>query len=91
MIFFFRKRKDTSVYDDIPGILDSMDEEIEKQLDSEAEKSNLTVAKVKSILKVCICRYLIMHNCIEPYDRHIHFHILLRERHFTILSLLFTF
>lgn len=46
-----RKRKDTSVYNDIPEILDSMDEEIEKQLDSKAEKSNLTVANVKSILK----------------------------------------
>lgn len=69
-MIFFRKRKDTSVYDGIPEILDSMEEEIEKQLDAKAEKSNLTVANVKSILKVCIYRYRIMHNCIEPYDRH---------------------
>jgi hypothetical protein len=68
-----------------------MDEEIEKQLDSKAEKSNLTVANVKSILKVCIYGYRIKRNCVEPCDRHICFHMLLRERHFTILSVLFTF
>ncbi|XP_023712156.1 GON-4-like protein isoform X2 [Cryptotermes secundus] len=46
-----RKRKDTSFYDGIPEILDTMDEEIERQLDSKVEKSNLTVANVKNILK----------------------------------------
>lgn len=68
-----------------------MDEEIKKQLDSNAEKSNLTVATVKSILKVGIYRYHIMHNHVEPYDRHILFHVLLGEKNFTILPLLFTF
>jgi hypothetical protein len=90
-LIFFRKKKDTSVYNDIPNILDSMDEEIEKQLESEAEKSNLTVANVKSILKVCVYKHRILHNCVELYDRHIRYHMLLRERHFTIISLLFTF
>jgi hypothetical protein len=42
----------------MPEILDSMEEQIEKQLDSKAEKSNLTVAHVKSILKVCIYIYI---------------------------------
>jgi hypothetical protein len=46
-----------------------MEEEIEKQLDCNAEKSNLTVAHVKSILKVCIYRYFVMPKCVEPCDR----------------------
>jgi hypothetical protein len=55
---FFRKRKKTSFYNDVPEILNSVEEEIEKQLDAKAAKSNLTVANVKNILKVCTCRYM---------------------------------
>jgi len=42
----------------VPEILNSVEEEIEKQLDAKAAKSNLTVANVKNILKVCACRYM---------------------------------
>jgi hypothetical protein len=42
----------------VPEILSSVEEEIEKQLDAKAAKSNLTVANVKNILKVCTCRYI---------------------------------
>jgi len=55
---FFRKRKNTSLYNDVPEILNSVEEEIEKQLDAKAAKSNLTVANVKNILKVRTCRYV---------------------------------
>jgi len=46
-----RKRKNTSFYKNVPEILNSVEEEIEKQLDAKAAKSNLTVANVKNILK----------------------------------------
>lgn len=55
----FRKRKNTSFYNDVPEILNSVEEEIERQLDAKAAKSNLTVANVKNILKVCIWRCLL--------------------------------
>ena len=42
----------------MPEILNSVEEEIEKQLDAKAAKSNLTVANVKNILKVCTSRYM---------------------------------
>jgi hypothetical protein len=45
---------------DLPEVLSSMEEEIEKQLNAKAAKSNLTVANVKNILRVCMCRY---HPC----------------------------
>jgi hypothetical protein len=54
---FFRKKKESSVNKDVPAILSDMEEEIEKQLDAKAAKSNLTVANVKNILKVCMYRY----------------------------------
>jgi hypothetical protein len=90
-LFCFRKKKDTSVCNDIPEILDSMEAEIEKQLDSKAEKSNLTVAHVKSILKVCIYRCVVTRKRIEHCDRHRCFHVLLRYRYLSILSLLLTY
>jgi len=41
----------------MPEVFSNMEEEIERQLDAKAAKSNLTVTNVKNILKVCICRY----------------------------------
>ncbi|KAJ9573919.1 hypothetical protein L9F63_008718, partial [Diploptera punctata] len=45
-----RKRRDTTI-NDMPEVLNNMEEEIERQLDEKASKSNLTVANVKNILK----------------------------------------
>lgn len=45
-----RKRRDNSI-GEIPEVLNNMEEEIERQLDAKAAKSNLTVANVKNILK----------------------------------------
>lgn len=50
-----KKRKLTDVEGDkMAKVLDDMEEEIERQLDSKAQKSNLTVANVKNILKSVI-------------------------------------
>ncbi|KAJ4437019.1 hypothetical protein ANN_17151 [Periplaneta americana] len=46
-----RKKRDNSIDGNIPDVLNNMEEEIEKQLDAKAAKSNLTVANVKNILK----------------------------------------
>jgi hypothetical protein len=54
VLFFFFRRKESSINNDVPEILSDMEEEIEKQLDAKAAKSNLTVANVKNILKVCV-------------------------------------
>jgi hypothetical protein len=57
----------------VPDILSTVEEEIEKQLDAKAAKSNLTVANVKNILKVCTCRYLVSYEYkyLQPCDRHV--------------------
>lgn len=59
MIFSFsffssREKKESSTNNDVPEIMSDMEEEIERQLDAKAAKSNLTVANVKNILKVGI-------------------------------------
>lgn len=50
-----KKRKRADIEEDkMTKVLDDMEEEIERQLDSKAKKSNLTVANVKNILKSVI-------------------------------------
>jgi hypothetical protein len=76
LFFFSRKRKNPSFYKGVPEILNSVEEEIEKQLDAKAAKSNLTVANVKNILKVCACRYLVTYKYFQSSDRHVVIHVL---------------
>ncbi|KAL1130336.1 hypothetical protein AAG570_013274 [Ranatra chinensis] len=47
--------------DEIPKVLDAMEEEIERQLEEKAQKTNLTVANVKNMLKAVITNRDVMH------------------------------
>lgn len=48
-----KKKKEIDIED--KRVLDNIEEEIEKQLDEKAAKSNLTATNVKNILKVIDC------------------------------------